>query len=171
MRLLKIPYPKSETKSNRSQLVDHFSLFGGPVYRLLTGIVSPHGTRVEESALFAVRLTCVTLAVLAAAQGQFLSGATVPFIGDYAVMVRYLIALPALIAAGAVLEPKLRHAVKHRIASLVDAATIPDYEEAIARINGFRDSWMAFGALILLAFLPSFVTKGQEMIGHSLSTF
>jgi hypothetical protein len=117
-------------------------------------------------------LTWVPLLILASIQRELLYGVTIPLLRDYATDIRYLIALPSLIFAEAVLDPKLRHAAKHFIASgLVDRETVSAYEDGIVRVNELRDSWWASTLLVLLAFLPSLLLRGKEMLGASVSSW
>jgi hypothetical protein len=86
-----------------SSVVETFSLTaGGPFHRIISLI--GHGNserqRVINRALFAMLICWVPLLVLAFLQGLALGGrVTVPFLKDYAVQLRFLVALPILILA------------------------------------------------------------------------
>ena len=91
--------PQSESTRAKT---DEFSLFaGGPIYQLLLRVrlTRPSLTVVKRRIFVISMLAWAPLAVLTAFNGRFLRGANVPFLHDYEVHVRLLVALPLLIAA------------------------------------------------------------------------
>src|SRR4029453_18341506 len=100
-----------------SPIVNKFSLLqGGPLYRLhvLGGMALPNRPQVLKRSLVAILVTWLPLAILALLQGLAYGDHTrIPFFYDYAVNIRFLITLPLLIFAEAVIDPKLRNAAKH----------------------------------------------------------
>ena len=152
-----------------SPIVDHFSLFhGGPIYHFQSfiGLATPDCSRVLQRALLAILLTWLPPLILSAIQGQaFGTQVRIPFLSDYATNVRFLIALPLLILAEAVIDPRLRHAVKHFVSSgLVDGKELSSFESTIQKTNRLRDGWLPTIVLVLAAFLPSLVLRGKEII-------
>jgi hypothetical protein len=158
-----------------SSLVDHFSLLqGGPLYRFqrMIGMERPNRRQSIQRACLAVALTWLPLLILAAVQGEAYSGTVIPLLRDYATDVRYLIALPVLIASEAIVDEKLSRAVRYFVTSgLVDRSELPLYEATLIRASRLRDSWLPTVVLILLAFVPSLLFRGTELLDYKTSTW
>jgi len=79
---------------------------------------------------------------------------------DFATNIRFLVALPLLILAERVIDPRLRHATRHFVTSnLVTTNLLPAYKDIILRTRALRDSPFATAALIFLAVAPSLGKK------------
>ncbi len=154
--------------------------FGLESYSLLRGdwldqILKRLGKRGSAlAAVLGILITWLPLLVLSGLQGLD-SGYHVrmPFIYDFNVNVRFLIALPVLIAASLVIEPRLRGAVCHfRASGLVTDENAPAFEEALKKTRRLRDSWIASVVIVLLAFAPATFNKGMGLVsaGHSWHT-
>ncbi len=165
----------AESKSG-PPIVDEFSLFqGGPLYRFQVYIqmALPDRLHVFERALAVAFLSWFPLLIFSLMQGEaFGNRVKIPFLYDFAASLRFLITLPILVIAETVIDPQLRHAVKHFVSSgLVPEKELPAFEQLIRKTNRLRDSRLIFILLIFIAFAPSIWLKGQEIIGTETSTW
>jgi hypothetical protein len=165
-----------EPSKTGSPVVDDFSLLqGGPLYRFQVFIkmALPDRLRVLRRAVILVLLTWLPLLILSLLQGQaFGHRVRVPFLFDFAANVRFLITLPLLVIAETVIDPRLRHAVKHFVRSgLVQPQEVPAFEETIRKTNRLRDGWLPFILLVIVAFGPSLWRRGEEIIGSGASNW
>lgn len=134
--------------------IDFSLVNGGPTYHLLLrlGLAGRDMSRVGRRTLALVALTWLPLLVMTAWQGTALGGVTLPFLRDWLVNIRLLVALPLLIAA----EPRLDHWVRAAVRQLseteiVSPEDLPRYRQAAARCAAWRDSRLAEAALLGLA--------------------
>jgi hypothetical protein len=134
-----------------------FSLvLGGPLYQLLRKV------RLSDDALTLVRqrilvmsmVAWLPLLVLALLQGQALGGgATVPFLLDVDVHVRFLVAMPLLIAAELVVHRRMRTVARTFLdRHLIPDAAISQFEAAIASTMRLRNSILAEGLIIAFVY-------------------
>ncbi|HEY7391361.1 MAG TPA: hypothetical protein VH640_22790 [Bryobacteraceae bacterium] len=123
--------------------------------------------------LWAIFLTWVPLLVLSLAAGQaFGHQVSVPFLQDFWVNIRFLISLPSLVAAEAIVNPKTRAAVEQFVESgIVTAGQLPDYENILLWTMRLRDSKIAAFALFVVSFAPSIWLRGDEFIGVGISNW
>ena len=131
-------------KATYSLVAENFSLTrGGPIYRLQCRMdaARDEGVRVARRAVLAVVLTWLPLLFLSAVQGLALGkDVPIPFLQDFAVNVRLLIALPLLIISEVAIDHRFRTAVKHFLKSgLVTETTLPAFEGAIEKVTRLRD--------------------------------
>jgi hypothetical protein len=133
----------------------------------------PQRAGVMQTALIMVVATWLPLFILSSIQGQAFAGrVTIPFVYDFSVNVRFLITLPLLIYAETVLEPRLRHAVKHFVSSgLVPQKELPAFEEIIRKTTRLRDGVLPTAVLVIAAFAPSLVLRGKELIASGISSW
>src|SRR5512136_779949 len=86
----------------RSPLVEQFSLIqGGPIYRIQSwlGLAMPDRRHVIMRAALLAAIAWLPLLVFSALQGHAIGGVRIPFLRDFAVNIRLLIAFPVLVAA------------------------------------------------------------------------
>jgi len=91
-----------------------FSLvLGGPLYQLYlrSGLARPPLDRLRRRVLVLTLLTWLPLFVLSLVEGQAIAGSRLPFLQDLEVHARFLLALPLLIVAEAVVHLRLAPAV------------------------------------------------------------
>ena len=156
-----------------SSVAEAFSLTrGGPLYRLQLrlGAAKEERTQVARRALVAILVTWLPLLLLSAAQGLvFGKHLQVPFIKDFAVYVRFLVALPLLIVSEVWIDPRLRITVNHFLKSgLVKEADLPSFEALIGRVTRLRDRVLPEMVMLVLAYLPSLSIHNPEiLIRHS----
>src|SRR5262245_21429560 len=141
--------------AGKSHSMTEFSLLaGGPAHWLQQriGLVKPdsflHGRRV----LLCILLTWVPLLVISAAEGLALGDRVkLPFLYDFSVYARFLIAIPLLIVAEGLVESRVVESAKHFVlARLVPERDLPRFHEAIRRCLALRDSIIAETALVAL---------------------
>lgn len=134
----------------------HFPLFEGGPFAKLQAALRLAGTEqryVRRRLIFAVLVTWVTLAVLAAIQGRAI-GPTwrESMLLDVAMYARYLVALPLLILATPGFRRKLQTIVHHFLEA--DLVKEPERQSFFANINAmlrWRDSVVAAVVLVALA--------------------
>jgi|SRR5829696_333678 len=129
--------------SDRSRVPSGFEqdfslVLGGPLFQLLRKVrLSDDGlTLVRKRIAVICAATWLPLLVLAFVDGQALGGAMVPFLLDIDVHVRFLGAMPLLIAAELVVHRRMRGVAQ----TFVDRHLIPD--SAIARFEAVVTSTM-----------------------------
>jgi hypothetical protein len=145
-----------------SSAADGFSLVGGGrSRRVLTrlGLSGPDGRgAVKQAAVLAV-VTWAPLLVLSAAQGLALTPRLrVPFLEDLLAHVRFLIALPLLVLAQAMIDRWCGKALAHILTSgLVKAEDTSQVEGAVRTVTALRESALFEVAILLLAYARSIV--------------
>jgi hypothetical protein len=93
---------------------------GGPIYRIekRLGLIREHSPCIVRRAFLSVLLTWVPLFALSVLQGNAVGHhVAVPFLRDFAVHGRFILAVPLLIFAEVILGPHLGHASVHFIHS------------------------------------------------------
>src|SRR5208337_3473948 len=130
-----------ETKSSP---VENFSITrGGPVHWLLArlGHAGDERQLVVRRALLAVLITWLPLLILSVVQGQAWGhGLKIPFLRDFAVNVRFLIALPILILAESGIDLRWRIlAFEFLRSKLVADADVPLFEALFEKPSRLRD--------------------------------
>jgi hypothetical protein len=134
----------------------NFSLvLGGPLFQLL------RRAHLADDALMLVRQRVIVIALLAwlpllalsLVEGRVLGGGTVvPFLFDFEVHIRYLIALPLLVAAELVVHRRMSPLVQQFLErNLIPESSMPRFEAAIASAFRLRNS--ALAELMLIAFV------------------
>ena len=155
----------------RSSLAESFSITrGGPLHWLLArlGFAGNKRQLVLRRALLAVLITWLPLAILSVMNGEaFGHQVTIPFIRDYAVNVRFLVALPILILADSGIDQRWRTLVLEFLRSkLIADADVPSFEAILEKGNRLRDRALPELLLVIVAFLPSlFIVKTELLMG------
>src|SRR5271170_2045489 len=152
-----------------SSLAENFSLTrGGPLHWLFvrTGLAGSDRDRVINRTLLAVGLTWLPLLVLSFLQRlAFGPNITIPFLRDFAVNLRFLIALPILIMAESGIDRHWRNLVLQFLRSgLVDEKQLPSFEAIIKKITGLRDRVLPEALLIVAALIPSLFGKAELLM-------
>jgi len=159
-----------------SSVADNFSLTrGGPLYRLQLrlGVAEEERIRVMRRALGVVLVTWLPLLLLSAAQGlAFGKHIPIPFVQDFAVNVRFLIALPLLILSEVVIDSRLRITVNYFLKSgLVKEADLPSFEAVIEKVTRLRDRVLPEMVILVVAYLPSLSVHSSEILMSSVSSW
>jgi hypothetical protein len=129
---------------------------GGPTYRVerRLGLIREQSPRIVRRAFLSVLFTWVPLFVLSALQGDAIGhNVDVPFLRDFGVHARFILALPLLLFAETLLGPHLAHASVHFIDSgLVLEDDFKRFDAAVEEGLKLRDSLAAEFVLFLLAY-------------------
>ena len=130
-----------------------FSLVaGGPGYRLQVwlGLIKPDSPGFAKRVALSIVLTWVVLLVVSALEGRALGhDVGLPFLHDFHGYSMYLVALPLLILAEAVIERQLPGVADQFVrCDLVTGADVEVYNAALARAARWRDSSLVEGALL-----------------------
>jgi hypothetical protein len=134
-----------------------FSLvLGGPLFQLLRRAhLSDNALLlVRQRVLVIVLLAWLPLLVLSALEGNLLGGdATVPFLVDMEVHIRFLVALPLLIVAELVVHQRMRPLLQQFLErNLIPGDAMPQFDAAIASAFRLRNSVLAEVLLIALVY-------------------
>ena len=143
-----------------SSLAESFSLTqGGPLHGLQVRLrwSRPERERVVLRAVMATLLTWLPLLTFSLIQGlAYGQHVTIPFLRDFAVNVRLLIALPILILAESRIDRKWRTLVQQFLRSgLVNQVELPSFEAVIGGITRLRDRLLPEAVMLLLAYIPA----------------
>ena len=154
-----------------SALAENFSITqGGPMHMLLVrlGNAGNERQRVVRRALAISVITWVPLLVLSIMEGKAYSRQiTIPFLRDYAVNVRLLIAVPILILAESVVDLRWRITVLQFLRSgLVHLQELPDFEAVIQKTLNLRDNILPEAIMLVAAFSPLFITRTELLMGN-----
>src|SRR5262249_36985347 len=127
-----------------SSLAEEFSFTrGGPLHRLLVrlGFAGDERQLVMGRASLAVLVTWLPLLVFSVLAGEaFGHHVEIPFLRDFAVNVRFLIALPILILAESGIDRRWRILVQEFLRSkLVGDADVPLFEALLQQAKRLRD--------------------------------
>jgi hypothetical protein len=159
-----------------SSVAETFSLTqGGPLYRLLLrfGRAQQERARVLRRALFAMVVAWLPLLVLSTIQGSaYGKQLQIPFLHDFAVNVRFLVALPILILAESKIDGHWRLLVLHFLKSgLVKEPELPSFEAAIQRVTRLRDSVLPEAIIAAVAYSSFLVGSHTELLMGNASNW
>ena len=167
---------KAPASPTGSRVVDQFSLLeGGFIHRFQLAIhmAMPDRSGVAKRAFLSILVTWLPLLLLSFVQGRALnSEIQIPFLHDFSVSVRFLIALPSLVIAEAVIDPRLNQAVRHFVISgLVVPQQLSRFENVIVKVNSLRDSFLPAVLILIAAFVPSIWYREAEFVRGGVSTW
>ena len=158
----------------RSPLAESFSLTrGGLFYRVqrLLGFADERSGAIRR-VLFGIAVTWLPLLILSFAQGlAYGNHLQIPFLRDFAVNLRFLVALPIVIVVESSIDDEWRQLVLHFLRSgLVQDPELPAFEAAIRRVIRLRDSIVP--ELILAAVAcSSFLFPKPELLMENASNW
>lgn len=129
---------------------------GGPTYRIekRLGLIREQSPCIVRRAFLSILVTWVPLLVLSALQGNAIGDhVVIPFLRDFSVYARFILALPLLIFAELILGPHLAEASIHFIhAGLVLEEDYERFDDLVERELKLRDSPIPELVLILMAY-------------------
>ncbi len=133
-----------------------FSLvLGGPLYQLWRRLFLA-GPALELLARRMISLPTIAwlpLLVLSAGEGHAWRGVAVPFLYDFAVHARFLVAVPLLLLAELVVHERIRRVVQQFVSTgLVRSDTFAGFRDAIASTMRIRNSLVVEIAMAVFAF-------------------
>jgi hypothetical protein len=161
-----------------SSVAENFSLtLGGPLHRLQMrlGRDRPERDRVVRRALLGTLVTWLPLLILSLMQGlAYGAQVRIPLLRDFAVNVRFLVALPILILAESRIDLRWRTLVLQFLRSgLVNEVELPSFEAVIEKIIRLRDSVLPEAMMLVVAYFPSVFSRTELLMSgsnwHSLS--
>ncbi|HEX4772582.1 MAG TPA: hypothetical protein VH351_17240 [Bryobacteraceae bacterium] len=128
---------------------------------------------VIRRALLTTLITWLPLLILSLIQNRaFGDKVKIPFLYDFGAGLRFLVGLPLLVIAEAVIDPRLNRAVRHFSKSnLVAPSVLPAFEEVIRQTNRLRDHAVIVIPILLLAFLPSINLKQTELLKAGIASW
>jgi hypothetical protein len=140
-------------------ITDFSLVYGGPLNRVLirTRLIKPDSPQIVKRVVFAVVITWVPLLILSVIQGlAYGSQVRVPFLYDIAAHVRFLLALPLLIIAEGVIDPRTKAIGMQFINSnIIHEEEVPEFKSAVKEVIRMRNSALAeftlLGAVIFFA--------------------
>jgi hypothetical protein len=137
------------------------------------GAAEEQRIRVMQRALGAVLVTWLPLLLLSVAYGlAFSKHIPIPFVLDFAVNVRFLIALPLLILSEVGIDRRLRVTVNHFLKSgLVKEADLPSFEAVIEKVTRLRDRVLPEIVILVVAYLPSLSIHSPEILMGRISSW
>ena len=152
-----------------SPLAERFSLVRGGLVDRLRDRFGPRGPKRERvvlSALLAALIAWLPLLILSLFEGlAYGTEVTVPFLRDFAVNVRFLLALPILILAGPIIDRWWRRLVlEFPRSGLVSPTELPAFEAVIERITQLRDRLLPDALLIVAAFTPLLLVRTELLM-------
>src|SRR6266566_691491 len=152
-----------------SSLAEQFSITrGGPLHWLQVrlGQAGDERRRVVRRALLAILVMWLPLLVLSLWQRQaYGSQIQIPFLRDFAVNARFLIAVPILILAESGIDKWWRILALQFIESgLVTERELPSFEAVIEKTTRLRDRVLPEALLVLCAYFPVFFFKTKLLM-------
>jgi len=153
-----------------------FSLvLGGPLFQLLRRAhLSDDALMLARQRIIVISLLAwLPLLVLSALEGQALGGgATVPFLLDVEVHVRFLVALPLLIAAELVVHQRMRTVVKVFVGRrLIPENAMTRFDAAIASAFRLRNSVLAEVLLIVFVYVVGILIVWRQYLALDAATW
>jgi hypothetical protein len=160
----------------KSSLAENFSITrGGALHWLLVrlGFAGNERQLVVRRASLGVFITWLPLFIFSAMAGQaFGHQIKIPFTRDFAVNVRFLIALPILILAESGIDRRWRILVLEFLKSkLVADADVPLFEALLEKGNRLRDRVLPDLLILAVAFVPSFFVIKTELLMSGISSW
>jgi len=140
---------------------DFSPVLGGPLFQLFRWIhISGAALELMRRRILTVALVAwLPLLVLAMLGGHALGGVRIPFLGDIETHIRFLIALPVLIAAEVIVHRHIRPTIQQFAARrIIIASEVPKFHAAISSALRARNS-----AVVELALLVFVYTAGHWM--------
>ena len=153
-----------------------FSLvLGGPFFQLLSRAhLSDNALTLVRQRIIVISLFAwLPLLVLSAMEGNALGGSvTIPFLRDLEVHVRFLVAMPMLIAAELVVHRRMRFLLKGFLErQLIPEGAMTRFDAAIASLLRLRNSVLA--EVLLIAFVYGFgiLIIWRQYLGFDTATW
>jgi Ca2+/Na+ antiporter len=135
----------------------NFSLvLGGPLYQLLvrSHLATPALELMKRRIAFISLFAWLPLLLLSLADGKAWGGAGLPFLYDFEMQARFLVALPLFIAAELLVHQRLRLVVGQFMErEIIPENVLPQFKESIASAMRLRNSVAIELALFILIFV------------------
>jgi len=131
---------------------DFSPVLGGPLYQLWrrSSLSGPALELVRRRVVTAIALTWVPLALLSILEGRAWSGVALSFLRDIETHIRFLVALPVLIASELEVHQRIRSAVKRLLdGNVIAPEDVPKFRAAIDTASRIRNSITIETALLI----------------------
>ena len=153
----------------RSSVAENFSITkGGPLHWLLVRLGNAGDDRrlVVRRALAVVLITWLPLLLLSLVQGLAWGRQIgIPFLRDFAVNVRLLVAVPILVLAESRIDQRWRTLVLEFLRSeLINQKTLSSFEAVLERAMHWRDRVLPEALLLVAAIFPSLFFVKTELL-------
>src|SRR5215467_6176000 len=164
-------YDQSETARDIAEAAARrFSLVtGGPTYDFLLRfrVIRKHLPNVTHRILATVALTWLPLLLLSLRGGLASSQLVkIPFLYDFSVYGRFLLAIPLLILAEEIIDPAIRLCLAEFVESgIVPDHDLPRFEQLLQRIQHLRESAIPEMIIFVLTFFPTFLFQHEWTAG------
>jgi hypothetical protein len=159
-RVMTLDADLEEAARERAAQQPDFSLvLGGPLYQLLlrAELIRPSMDLVQRRVIAAIVVTWFPLAALTVVSGGFLSGASVAFVYDFDVHVRFLLALPLLMGAEVIVHRRVRAAVdQFRERDLIAPEDQKNFDIIVSGAMRLRNSAAIEILLLVLSFTAGY---------------
>jgi hypothetical protein len=165
---------QSDREAVKSTIRDFSIVVGGPVYDFLLriGVLRYNLPNAARRAVAFGAVAWLPLLMFSLMDGTaFGHKVQIPFLRDYAMYGRLLLAMPVLILAEVVIDQAIRRAVGEFLESgLVRDNDLPEFEEVLRRVQRLKDSAVPELTLLVLAFFPVFMFQ-QEWHAGTVSSW
>ena len=162
-------------RNDRAESPDFSLVLGGPLFQLLRRAhLSDDALLLQRRRIVVISLLAwLPLAVLAALGGRlFGSDVAVPFLLDVDVHVKFLVAMPLLIAAELVVHQRMRSvALAFRERHLVSGATAARLDAAVASAYRLRNSLTAEVLLIAIVYIVGVTIVWRQYVALDAATW
>jgi hypothetical protein len=152
-----------------SSIANFSIVIGGPIYDFLLriGLLRFNLPNIIRRIAVLVALTWLPLLVLSFKDGlAFGHRVRIPFLYDFSMYGRFVLGLPLLLLAEAVIDPAIRRAVSEFVKSgIVDRPEVPALDDVLRRTQRLRDSAIPELTLLVLAFFPVFIFQHEWSTG------
>jgi hypothetical protein len=157
---------------------DFSIVMGGPLYDFLLriGLIRSGLPNALRRIITLIALTWLPLLILSAKDGLAVGHQVkIPFLYDFSMYGRFLLALPLFIVAEIVIDPAIRSAVEDFVDSrIVQEKELPQFEEVLRKTQRLRDSAIPELVLLVVAFFPVFLFQrgwgvGAESSWHTIA--
>jgi len=161
--------------SDRAESPDFSLVLGGPLFQLLRRAhLSDDALLLQRRRIVVISLLAwLPLAVLAAVGGQLLGGdVAVPFLRDVDVHVKFLVAMPLLIAAELVVHQRMRSlALTFRERNLLSEVAAERFDAAVASAYRLRNSVTAEVVLIAIVYIVGVTIVWRQYVALDAATW
>jgi hypothetical protein len=153
-----------------------FSLvLGGPIYQLLRrSHLADDALGLVRQRIIVISLFCwLPLLVLSTLEGKTLGGsAAVPFLLDLEVHVRFLVAIPLLIAAELIVHRRMRFVVKQFLQrNIIPEDSMKRFDAAIASVTRLRNSVLAEVLLVAFVYVVGILIVWRHYVALETATW
>jgi hypothetical protein len=136
------------------QIPDFSLVDGGPFYRLMRGarLFGGDSHLLRNRVIVVSLLAWLPIMILSVAQGTLVGdGVRIPFLFDIKVHMRFLMAMPLLLAAEVMVQQRMGDVVNQFLKRrMVPKEDVAEFEGAISSVSRLRDSTLVEGGLLAL---------------------